>query len=125
MKIVGSAYLLWLAIVILKAGPPTKANVSDRTPIGFTGGALLLLINPKAWAMAVGVAGSFSGISENAYTVSILFGCVFAVSACLSLSVWAVAGSMLTHIIRANWQWHLFNFLMAALLVLSIITFWA
>lgn len=124
MKVVGSAYLLWLAFIILKAGPPNKANVSSTKPIRFVGGAMLLLINPKAWAMAVGVAGSFSGISDNPYTLAIIFGCVFAIAASLSLSIWTMTGSMLARIIKADWQWHLFNSVMAILLVLSIASFW-
>lgn len=124
MKAVGSAYLLWLACQILRAGPPGKVNLSQSRPIGLVGGAMLLMINPKAWAMAVGVAGSFSGISDNPYVVALIFGCVFAVAAIMSLSIWAAAGSFLARLIKADWQWHLFNALMAMLLVLSIGSFW-
>lgn len=124
MKVVGSAYLLWLALVILKAGPPSKSDVSRTNPIGYIGGAMLLLINPKAWAMAVGVAGSFSDISDNSYTLAFIFGCVFATAASLSLSIWTVTGSMLAGMFKFDWQWHLFNSLMAALLILSIASFW-
>jgi len=124
MKILGSAYLLWLAIVILKAGPPNKTSVLNKAPIGFIGGAMLLLVNPKAWAMAVGVAGSFYGISSSTLTLAIIFGAVFAVAASLSMSMWTLLGSALTRLLRADWQWHLFNVMMAAMLVLSIASFW-
>lgn len=124
MKAVGSVYLLWLAYVILKGGSPNSANVSETNPIGFVGGAMLLIINPKAWAMAVGVAGSFSSISANPYTLAIIFGSVFAIAATLSLSIWTVTGSFLARVIKAEWQWHLFNSVMALLLVLSIASFW-
>lgn len=124
MKAIGSAYLFWLACEILRAGPPGKVNLSQSRPIGLVGGSMLLMINPKAWAMAVGVAGSFSGISDNPYIVALVFGCVFAVSAVMSLSIWAAAGSCLARVIRADWQWHLFNASMATLLVLSIVSFW-
>ena len=86
MKAIGSAYLLWLAFAILRAGPPNKPNVSDIKPIGFLGGTMLLVVNPKAWAMAVGVAGSFSSISDNPYALAGIFATVFAVAATLSLS---------------------------------------
>lgn len=124
MKAVGSAYLLWLAFVILTAGPPNKARVTNTKPIGFAGGAILLIVNPKAWAMAVGVAGSFSSISDNPYTLAIILSCVFAVAASLSLSIWTVTGSFLAQVIKTDWQWHLFNLVMATLLVLSIASFW-
>lgn len=124
MKAAGSAYLLWLALVILKAGPPQSASLADKKPIGFIGGGLLLAINPKAWAMAVGVAGSFSGISDNSYALALILGSVFAVAATVSLSFWTLAGSFLAKALTAAWQWHFFNFVMAALLVLSIASFW-
>ena len=124
MKAVGSAYLLWLAFIILKAGPPAAANMSDKAPIGFLGGAMLLGVNPKAWAMAVGVAGSFSGIADNPYVLAAIFGSVFAIAATLSLSIWAVTGSFLARVLKDDWQWHLFNAVMALLLVSSIASFW-
>lgn len=124
MKAAGSAYLLWLAFVILKAGPPQRASLAGKKPIGFIGGALLLAINPKAWAMAVGVAGSFSGISDNSYALTLILGSVFAVAATVSLSFWALAGAFLANALTAAWQWHLFNAIMAGLLVLSIASFW-
>ncbi|MBN4066257.1 LysE family transporter [Ahrensia sp. AH-315-G08] len=124
MKTAGTVYLLWLAFVILRAGPPDTANLTKRKPIGATAGAMLLTVNPKAWAMAVGVAGSFSGIAESPYVVAGIFAGVFAVAASLSLSFWTLAGSLVAQIIKSDWQWHLFNLVMAALLVASIIPFW-
>ena len=124
MKAVGTIYLLWLAFIILKAGAPKSTDVSETNPIGFIGGSMLLIINPKAWAMAVGVTGSFSSISDNSFTLAIIFGCVFAVTATLSLSIWTLTGSILGKMIKADWEWHLFNFIMAFLLTLSIASFW-
>lgn len=84
----------------------------------------MLIVNPKAWAMAIGVAGSFSGIAENPYVVASIFAAVFAVAASLSLSFWTLTGSLVAQLIKRDWQWHLFNSLMAALLVASILPFW-
>lgn len=74
--------------------------------------------------MAVGVAGSFSGVADNPYVLAAIFGSVFAIAATMSLSIWAVTGSFLARIIKQNWQWHLFNTAMALLLVSSIASFW-
>lgn len=124
MKAVGSAYLLWLAIIILKTGTPDRSGKMHIKPIGFFGGGALLVVNPKAWAMAVGVAGSFSSISDNPYAVAGIFAAVFAIAAILSLSIWAMTGSYLARVLNTDWQWHLFNSIMAVLLVLSIASFW-
>lgn len=124
MKTIGSLYLVWLAFIIVRAGPPNKANLNNTSPIGFLGGALLLLVNPKAWAMAVGVAGSFAGFLDNPYALAGTFAAVFAVAATVSLSFWALTGSLIRQVLKADWQWHLFNIVMATLLVVSIGSFW-
>lgn len=124
MKVAGTVYLLWLALVVLRAGPPNKANIAHRKPIGAIGGAMLLVVNPKAWAMAVGVAGSFSSIAESPYVLAGIFAAVFAIAATLSLSLWTLTGSLVAELISKDWQWHLFNFVMTALLVASIVPFW-
>lgn len=124
MKAVGSLYLLWLAWIILRAGTPNTANMEDKAPIGFIGGAMLLVVNPKAWAMAMGVAGSFSGISNDPQILAAIFAGVFVLSATLSLSIWTALGSLLARALKADWQWHMFNATMAALLVFSIASFW-
>lgn len=124
MKVIGSVYLFWLAIVILRAGAPDETDVSSPTPIGFFGGVILLLINPKTWAMGVGVAGSYSSVSGNSTVDAAITGTVFAIAACLSLSIWAFTGAFFARKFTIVWQWHLLNFGMSILLVLSIASFW-
>lgn len=49
MKVIGTAYLLWLAWKIGNSGPPNLlANMTN--PLGFAAGVSLLWVNPKAWA---------------------------------------------------------------------------
>jgi len=124
MKAVGTLYLLWLAVIIVKAGAPTDKNVKNAKPIGFFAGAMLLAINPKAWAMAVGVASSFSGLSDNPYVLAGVYAAVFVSAATLSLSLWAAVGLALSRMLRKDQHWHLFNVAMAALLILSIASLW-
>lgn len=124
MKFAGTAYLLFLAVMILRAGAPDKASLAQAEPIGFFGGVLLLAINPKAWAMSMGVAGSFSDISDDPVVLAGTLGGVFFVAAASALTTWAVAGSLLARLLRTEFQWHLVNFVLASLLVLSIVSFW-
>ena len=74
--------------------------------------------------MAVGVAASFSSISESGFTTLVLLASVFFLSATLSLTLWAQLGNVLSRLLKSSLQWHVFNGLMAALLVASILTFW-
>ncbi|WP_026480603.1 LysE family translocator [Ahrensia sp. 13_GOM-1096m] len=123
MKIVGSAYLLWLAFLIARAGTPKDIDAAAK-PIGFIAGAMLLIINPKAWAMALGVAGSFSALANDPIVLATILAVTFAVCATLSLTVWALLGSFLARTLKTDWQWTAVNYFLAALLILSIATFW-
>src|SRR5688572_20963186 len=53
LKVVGSAYLLWLAFQIGRKGRPRQA-VDLEAPTSLVGGACLQWLNPKAWAMTLG-----------------------------------------------------------------------
>lgn len=57
LKAGGSAYLLWLAWKVGRAGPPSLDTALAR-PTGFANGVWLLWLNPKAWAMTLGAAAS-------------------------------------------------------------------
>jgi threonine/homoserine/homoserine lactone efflux protein len=104
LKLVGSAYLVWLALQIARQAAPrldtsvsptmgTPANSPARvqgcsreqTPIGFATGVGLLWTNPKAWTMTLGAAASFGVLSPDPVRLAGLMGGTFAVAALLSL----------------------------------------
>ena len=124
LKLVGSAYLLWLAVRIASAGAP-GANSEDRAvPIGFAGGLLLLLVNPKGWTMAFGAAASFSGLAASPVSLAAILGGTFAVAATVSLSLWCLGGTVLARVVRTPRQWMILNASLGALLALSVVPIW-
>ncbi len=52
MRVVGSLYMLWLALKIALAKPAHATEGSSR-PIGFFGAAAFQWVNPKAWVMVL------------------------------------------------------------------------
>lgn len=124
VKAVGSLYLLWLAAKIGISGSPSTGRPEDDRPTRFVGGALLLLVNPKAWALAIGVASTFSGLVADQMLLGGVLAAVFIVSASLSLTTWALIGGIVARALRSEWQWHVFNGFMAILLAASIIQLW-
>jgi threonine/homoserine/homoserine lactone efflux protein len=123
MKLAGSAYLIWLAWKIGRSGPP--ARKSDlAVPTRFWGGAGLLLLNPKGWAMALGAAASFAMLASGPLHLALLLGTTFGLAAGLSLSLWCVAGLLLARLLTRPWQWRLVNGLLGLLLAASIIPMW-
>lgn len=124
VKAIGSVYLLWLAVRIGLAGPPKKTEVDTSRPTSLPGGAVLLLINPKAWAMAMGVASSFSDMVSEPIVLGAILAGTFVFAASFSLSVWALAGGVVARLFSFDWHWHVFNGLMAVLLAVTVIQFW-
>ncbi|WP_407315252.1 LysE family translocator [Pseudomonas sp. nanlin1] len=123
VKLVGSAYLLWLGWVIAHSGAP--APRTDITqPLRMPQAMLLLFLNPKSWAMAVSAAATFSSLSTSPYGLAALLGISFGIAACLSLTLWCCAGMLLSRLLRTPKHWRRFNLSMATLLILSIIPTW-
>jgi threonine/homoserine/homoserine lactone efflux protein len=123
MKTIGSAYLLWLAIKIARSGAPVT-NDGAVLPTTFIGGAGLLLLNPKAWAMALGAAASFAMLAEGPLHLAALLGGAFVLAASVSLCLWCAAGVLLARLLKTPAQWRLLNVSMAILLAVSIIPMW-
>ncbi|MES0864722.1 LysE family translocator [Ruegeria sp. SCPT10] len=120
----GSAYLVWLALKIGLAGSPSATRLSGTKPMSFLVGSALLLVNPKAWAMAVGVASSFSNIVSDPILLGSILATVFLLCASASLSLWVLVGGVIAHSMRTDRHWHIFNGAMALLLLISILQLW-
>lgn len=123
MKLLGSLYLLWLAVQIARRGQPGTAAVT-HIPTRFIGGAALLWQNPKAWAMTLSAAASFASLTHSAETLALVLGLVFAVFSMTSLALWCVAGMVLAHVLETERQWRVLNAFLGGLLVVSIIPLW-
>lgn len=123
MKLIGSAYLLWLAWKIGRSGPPAPKSALAG-PTRFWGGAGLLLLNPKGWAMALGAAASFALLASGPLQLALLLGATFGLAASASLSLWCVAGLVLARWLTRTWHWRLVNGILGLLLAVSIVPMW-
>ena len=123
MKLVGSAYLLWLAVKIGRSGPPHLAS-SIAKPTSFLGALWIQLQNPKGWAVTLAAAASFGGLARGAGELAALLGTVFGLLALLSLMLWCVAGLLLARLLKQAWQWRALNIALALALAASILTMW-
>lgn len=123
VKVVGSVYLLWLAWVIANSGAPASRTDVGQ-PLRVVQAMLLLVSNPKSWAMAISAAATFSSLTSSSYNLAVLLGLSFGIAAGVSLILWCSAGVLLGRMLRTSQHWRYFNLLMAALLVLSVIPTW-
>jgi len=123
LRLVGSAYLLWLAWTIARLGSP-KSKPGGARPMGFSTGLLMLWTNPKAWTMAAGAAGAYASLSDNPFGLALLISAVFGAAAALSLTLWCTCGAWLARALKTETQWRAVNLVLALALVGSIIPMW-
>lgn len=124
LRIVGSAYLLWLAWMIGRLGAPHAKTGSAGSPTGFVRGLLLLWLNPKGWTMAIAAASAYAGITDNPVGLALVLGIVFGLAATVSLTLWCMGGQWLSRRLQTEKQWRTVNVVLGILLALSIIPMW-
>lgn len=117
LRWVGGAYLLWLAWKIA-----TTKGISDKDagarPMTFLGAAAFQWVNPKAWAMALTAATTYTP-EGSAVAVFIVAGTFMLVGAPCS-AAWAGFGQGMRRFLDRPPVLRAFNLTMAALLVASL-----
>ncbi|WP_422373238.1 LysE family translocator [Hoeflea sp.] len=118
LKILGGAYLVYIAWRIATSGSLPEARAGAR-PMTFIEAAAFQWVNPKAWVMLVTAMGIYT--DPDQYTFTVLLICLaFAIATAPCVSAWAGFGSALrswlADPVRLKW----FNITMALLLVASL-----
>ena len=122
LKWAGASYLLYLAWQIARSGPPGDASgneISTATPMTFLGAAAFQWVNPKAWVMAIGAFATYAPTTTSVPIV-ILIALIFVAVNAPSVTLWVIFGAHLRRYLQVRRYLLLFNYSMAALLVLSL-----
>lgn len=124
VKIIGVAYLLWLAFKVSQSRQLSQAD-ADKLNVTFWQGAALQFVNIKAWMLALAiVSGWIAGREGPAMRLAIVLPVMLAY-AFVSNMAYAMAGSLLRDWLtgpagsglRLRW----FNYVMAGVLVVTAI----
>lgn len=118
LKIVGSAYMFYLAWQIIRSH--SKATANTATPITFFQACLFQWVNPKAWLMGVGAISIYT-LSSNYIMNGILLSVIFFLVCIPSGVVWLLFGNSLQYILRKDSHRAVFNLVMAVSLIASIL----
>ena len=98
LRVAGGAYVLWLAWQVF-AAPPLDQS-AQATPAGPAEGALLLLLNPKAYVIIALMVSQFLTIGD---TLSVLWiATVFTLNNLLAFLLWTALGDRLAARFRAG-----------------------
>ena len=118
LKWIGSAWLLWLAWKIARAGSPGHGN--DRPPLGFLGAAAFQWVNPKAWMLALAAIPAFSTPAGNVLVETLIIAGAFLLVSFPALAVWAGVGRGAAVLLDSPARLRGFNVTMALLLVAPV-----
>ena len=120
LKVVGAAYLTWLAWKIASA-PVSASNTTEGKPFTFLQAAGFQWVNPKAWALAVGATVAYT-VSDSTYAVQVaLIATIFLFFGAPCIMLWLWFGSVLKNVLQNPRSVRIFNWTMALLLMASLI----
>ncbi|GGA47419.1 LysE family translocator [Pelagibacterium lentulum] len=121
MRYLAAAYFLWMAWTML--GIRIGAASGSERPMRFYEAALFQWVNPKAWAMAVSFVALFvpGGEGRMLALAALTIGCI-AVGP-FSATTWMVFGQGLIAFLRRTDMENLLGWILAGLMVASVILF--
>lgn len=121
IKWAGSAYVLFLAWKLFGAGASDRQ--ADAKPAGFASGALLLVLNPKAYVIIALMFSQFLTGTGLSSTVAILWlSTVFTLNNLIAFFVWITVGDTLARRFRDPAHAHHLNRLFGA--ILGLVAVW-
>ncbi len=120
LRYLGSFYLVYLALQIARSAPLLSHAGVHGSPPGPWQGALVQLLNPKAWLVALSGIGLFLTVPADDMRALVLL-CLISWLVCFAgVGIWALLGQVLQYWLR-RWPPGLFNHMMAALLLLLVV----
>lgn len=118
LKVLGGAYLLWLAWKLANS-QGLGQGASGTRPMTFLQAAGFQWVNPKAWAMSVSAVAAYTPKGDYVANV-FLMALVFSAVNLPCISAWTGFGVGLRRVLDRPAALRAFNLTMAALLVLSL-----
>lgn len=123
LKLVGSAYLLYLAYQIACGGATSRREVA--TPLSLPQAVVFQYVNPKAWVFVLAAVSAFRPTDLPIVAGSILMAAVVMIVVAPCASIWAVAGTFLGRYL-ADQRWsRIFRVTLGLLLAVTVVYIWA
>jgi threonine/homoserine/homoserine lactone efflux protein len=122
LKVVGSAYLVYIAYLVLGNGGVGASDISH--PLSLWQGVAFQWVNPKAWIFTVTAVGTFLSPSLPRAAGAALLTATLMVVIVGSASAWASGGAALGQIVGNERTRRAINIVLAVLLVASVTLIW-
>ncbi len=119
LKVLSTAYMLWLAWKIANAVPPEAKEVTGK-PFTFLQAAAFQWVNPKAWFMAITAISAYAPQDRNIAIGALIVATAFAATNLPAVTIWAWIGVQVRRWLGTARRLRVFNVTMAVLLVGSL-----
>jgi threonine/homoserine/homoserine lactone efflux protein len=123
MKVVGSAYLLYLAVAIARSGAFHETAVSH--PLGVAQAAALQLVNPKVWVFALGAMSAFRPADVPVAVGTAQVAVTMMVVVIPTAALWAAGGGAVARILSGGPASRPLSVALAVLVAATVISVWA
>ena len=116
VKIAGSVYVLWIAWKLFRSGVLREGGIAK--PATFVDGAVLLLLNPKAYVIIALMFTQFLDPASEQLVAVLLISTVFTFNNLVAFSVWTLVGDRISLMFRTPESAHRLNMTFGALLAI-------
>ena len=123
LKVGGIGYMVYLAWQIATAKPMDRSAPSSEAtlrPMGFFGAAAFQWVNPKAIIMAITYFSTYVPLGDSWQKLAFVI-LLYTPVNLICISLWALLGVKLAEWLGSNRNHRIFNYTMAALLLISIL----
>ena len=119
LKYAGTAYLIYLAVMIAMSGSADAMGGEGGRPMTFLAAALFQWVNVKGWVIAIGAITAYAAVAAYPWNILTLSALLLAVGLTSSVT-WVLFGTSLQSLIRSPRAVRVFNVAMALLLLASL-----
>ncbi|MEZ8105749.1 LysE family translocator [Vibrio cortegadensis] len=124
LKILGSAYLLYLAWKIAFSSAMSKGEGKANKPMTCWEAILFQYLNPKAWMMSITAVGSFAYSGEDYWWSIAAISIIFLLVQVHTSSVWVGFGAFIRRWLSTSKAWQRFNLGMGTLTASCVVFIW-
>ena len=121
LRLMGSAYLLYLAWKIATAPPPDLRLRGEGRPLTFWQAAAFQFANPKAWVMGLALMAGFLPQGGDTLVNALLLAAFAELVALPCIALWAGFGTAIGRVLKTPRAWRLFNLTMGAMTAACVI----
>jgi threonine/homoserine/homoserine lactone efflux protein len=122
LKVVGSAYLLYVAYLVVGSGGVGRAETSR--PLNVRQAIVFQCVNPKAWVFALAAVGTFLSDDLPIALAVLVLTTILMVVVAGSSWLWAAGGSALGRVVDDQRTMRVISIVLAVLLLVSVALIW-